>query len=34
MLKEATARAEEAECIKNTNTQIKAAVNEAIDHVL
>jgi hypothetical protein len=39
MLKEATTRAEEAEskqadCVKNTNKQIKAAVNDAIDHEL
>jgi hypothetical protein len=37
MLKEATTRAEEADskhagCVKNINKEIKAAVNEAIDH--
>ena len=39
MLKEATTRAEEAEskhadCVKNTNKQTRATVNEAIDHEL
>jgi len=39
MLKEATTRAEEAEskhadCVKNTNKQTSATVNEAIDHEL
>jgi hypothetical protein len=37
MLKEATTRAEEADskrtdCVKNINKEMKAAVNEAIDH--
>ena len=39
MLKEATTRAEEADskhadCVKNTNKQTRAAMNEAIDHEL
>jgi len=39
MLKEATTRVEEADskhadCVKNTNKQTRAAMNEAIDHEL